>query len=298
MAEYTRRRAPGAWHDKPTLDSPIDAAFLEGVEVALDKLLGKDTPAVDEVGVWTPGSGGLIYQKVGTNQLADGSVTNVKLAANAVDDTKVVAGAAIAYAKLALGGKVKLDTDVDAATALAIARLAGFPNDATKRLAGDGNWVNATIAPTLLTTGAVGNRAVAVANTAYLAMIPGVVTPTSISRLVFLITVVVAGNYDVGIFYSDDEATFTRVVSKGSTAQPAAGQIFASVGATTLTPVTGRRWYLALALSSASTIGWTDNGGIASGVIPGFSKAASFPLPASLTGMTTAPTVPAMSAVI
>jgi len=126
--EYTKRHA--VWHDKPATDTPILAADLQAFDDALDKLLGKDTPAVDEVGVWTPGSGGLIYQKVGTNQLADGAVTNVKVAA----------AAAIAYSKLNLAGSVKLNADVDTTTALAIARLAGYPGDGTKRLAGDGSW--------------------------------------------------------------------------------------------------------------------------------------------------------------
>jgi hypothetical protein len=130
------------WHNLPTQDTPIDATFLEGVEVALDKLLGKDTPAVDEVGVWTPGSGGLIYQKIGTNQIAAGAVL----------DAQVGAAAAIAYTKLALAGKIKLNSDVDTSTALAIARLAGFPNDVTKALLGDGTWGSAGPKITYATT--------------------------------------------------------------------------------------------------------------------------------------------------
>lgn len=87
--EYTKRHA--AWHDQPATDTPILGVDLDAFETALDKLLGKDTPAADEVGVWTPGSGGLIYQKVGTNQLAAGAVT----------DAKVDAAAAIALSKIA-----------------------------------------------------------------------------------------------------------------------------------------------------------------------------------------------------
>lgn len=128
MAEYTRRWP--VWHQEPVEDTYADAAFFEGVEVALDKLLGKDTPAIDEVGVWTPASGGLVYQKIGTNQLADGAVTNLKIAA----------AAGIPYSKLSLAGSVKLNADIDTTTALAIARLAGYPADGTQVLKGDGTW--------------------------------------------------------------------------------------------------------------------------------------------------------------
>lgn len=280
MAEFTKRHAD--WQNKPSTATPILDTDIEAWETALDKLLGKDTPAVDEVGVWTPASGGLIYQKIDTNQLADNAVTNVKVAA----------AAAIAYTKLALAGKIKLDSDVDVTTALAIARLAGFPNDATKRLAGDGSWVTpaaGAVAPTFLAGMASGaNNSAVVANTAYLMPINNVVTPTSISRIFWGLITLVAGNYDVGIYYSDDEATFTRLVSKGSTAQPAAGAVISTVGATTITPVTGRRWFYAIALSTASSLAVAGSGGLNSQTIPGYLKATSFPLPASLTGMTAA----------
>lgn len=59
MPEYTRRWA--AWHNKPTQDTPADAAFYEGVEVALDKLLGKDTPGNNEVPSWSTAAGGVLW---------------------------------------------------------------------------------------------------------------------------------------------------------------------------------------------------------------------------------------------
>lgn len=148
MADYTRRYP--AWHNRPTLDTPIDAQALQGIEDALMKLLGNDTAAIDEVGVWAPASGGMVWQKIGANQIAAGAVGNAalaalavdngKLAAGAVDNAKVAAAAAIAYSKLALSGSIKLNADVDVTTALAIARLAGYPTDGTKALFGDGTW--------------------------------------------------------------------------------------------------------------------------------------------------------------
>jgi hypothetical protein len=57
-----------------------------------------------------------------------------------IDNTNINAAAAIAYSKLALANAIKLNADIDPATSLAIARLAGFPNDVTKALLGDGTW--------------------------------------------------------------------------------------------------------------------------------------------------------------
>lgn len=125
-----------------------------------------------------------------------------------------------------------------------------------------------------------------VANTAYLMPIGNVVTTTPISRLSWGLLIVIAGNYDVGIYFSDDEVTFTRLISKGSTAIPVAGNIITSIASSVVVPVAGRRWYYALALSTASTVEAAAHSTAAAGGIPGYTKAASFALPASLTGMT------------
>lgn len=150
-------------------------------------------------------------------------------------------------------------------------------------------WGAATgvVAPTHLPgmgSGGVGLNVTA--NTAYLVPIGNVVATTPLTRLSFALNVVVAGNYDIGIYSSDDEATFTLLASKGSTAQPAAGNIITTIATATITPVASRRWYYGLALSTASTVEASSHSATLAGGIPGYSKAASFPLPASLTGMT------------
>jgi hypothetical protein len=148
--------------------------------------------------------------------------------------------------------------------------------------------VAGVIAPTHLPSQAMlaMSSKVLVANTVYLVPIPNVTVPTSISRIDWGINTLVAGNYDVGIYYSDDDATFTLLGSKGSTAQPGAVAITTTIASQTITPVVGRRWYYALALSSASTVNATGTGGGSGALVPGFNKAASFPLPGSLTAMT------------
>lgn len=149
-------------------------------------------------------------------------------------------------------------------------------------------WGSATgvVAPTHLPCmGSAAAALVVVANTAYLMPIGNVVATTPLTRLSWGLTTVVAGNYDVGIYSSDDEATFTLLASKGTTAQPAAGNIITSIATATITPVAGRRWYYGIALSTASTVEAASRGVATASGIPGYTKAASFPLPASLTGM-------------
>lgn len=172
----------------------------------------------------------------------------------------------------------------------AIAQIPGFvvtgTPDGTKFLHDDQSWQNIPAPAHLAGMGFNGAQLAVTANTVYLVPIAGLVTPTSISRIIWALTSVVAGNYDVGVYYSDDEATFTRLVSKGSTAQPAAGNIISTVTPSVLTPVVGRRWYYAIALSTASSVGASAFSATAPGGIPGYTKATSFPLPSSLTGMT------------
>jgi len=71
--------------------------------------------------------------------LAAGGVANSKLAGYPWANADIAAGAAIAYSKLSLAGSV-VNADVAAAAAIAPSKFAGFPNDATKYLAGDGSW--------------------------------------------------------------------------------------------------------------------------------------------------------------
>jgi len=143
-------------------------------------------------------------------------------------------------------------------------------------------WAPATAtAPTVIRTVGWATTALAwAANLAMLAPIEGIVTPTTITRIAFNLGVS-SGNIDVGIYYTDDEVTWTRYFSTGSFASPGTGMQTKSIAAQTITPVTGRRWYFAIA---------ADNGTItvnADGVMRlGVQKAASFVLPASITAVT------------
>lgn len=157
------------------------------------------------------------------------------------------------------------------------------------------------IAPThLFGSGGPSRGDAVVANQAYLLPVQGLVVTTAISRIIFTLTSVVAGNYDVGIYYSDDEATFTLLGSKGSTAQPAVGNIIASLTTQTLVPVSGRRWYFALALSTGSTVGSVGSLALAAAAMAGYKKASSFPLPATITTATAfgAESVPAVNGAV
>ncbi len=151
--------------------------------------------------------------------------------------------------------------------------------DGAKWTPGDGRY---PMAPTILgPTSGIGGLSALTANSAYLMPVP-LFAPTVITRIGFGIgTGGSTGNMDVGVYYSDDEATYTRLVSKGSTATPAASlaQVM-TVASTTLTPVSGRRWYLALACSSA-----TPTFSNAQPVVGAVSKTSSFPLPSSLTSV-------------
>jgi hypothetical protein len=73
------------------------------------------------------------------SNIAAGGVANSKLAGYPWANADIAAGAAIAYSKLNLAGSV-VNADVAAAAALVPSKFAGFPNDATKYLAGDGSW--------------------------------------------------------------------------------------------------------------------------------------------------------------
>lgn len=59
MPAFTRRWT--TWQNKPSTATPADAAFYQGAEDALDKLLGKDTPADLEVPSWSASAGGVLW---------------------------------------------------------------------------------------------------------------------------------------------------------------------------------------------------------------------------------------------
>jgi hypothetical protein len=131
-----------------------------------------------------------------------------------------------------------------------------------------------------------------VANTAYLIPIPNVTIPVSVTRLSFYVDTQ-SGNMDLGIYYSDDEATFTRLFSQGSFAVPAAGVQVKTIAAQTLTPVAGRRWYYGIAADNATARFYGANPPTVNNFPVGaYLKATSFVLPASLTAMSAFATGP------
>ena len=194
----------------------------------------------------------------------DNFVQAVEDAINAIDDSNVSAAAAILVSKLA----------------------AGSNGDVLKTVAGVPAWTASLatpVAPTMLS--ALNNDTATLAlgaNNAFLAPIPNVTVPTIISRITFLCTTS-NGNIDVGIYYSDDEVTFTRLFAQGTFASPGTGMRTKTLSAAqTITPVTGRRWYFALATDSGTFAVRASNTGAGLGLALGWTKATSFVLPASI----------------
>lgn len=95
-----------------------------------------------------------------------------------------------------------------------------------------------------------------------------------------------SGNYDIGIYSTTDDATFTRVASKGSTAVPAA----ASVGlnfTSAITLTAGVRYFMGFATDDATMVLASFTANINPSVAAaGYKKATSFPLPATLSTVT------------
>lgn len=95
-----------------------------------------------------------------------------------------------------------------------------------------------------------------------------------------------SGNVDVGIYSTADGATFTRVVSMGSTACPATGQWTANIADTALTR--GTRYFFGFACDNVTASFQMVN---ASSPTSGYShtfaagKTASFPLPTTLSSL-------------
>lgn len=115
-----------------------------------------------------------------------------------------------------------------------------------------------------------------VANTTYISPIENIYRRTFISKIIFKNSII-AGNMDVGIFWTDDEITFNKLYSTGSVAS-ATGAI--SIPTQTIVPVTGRRSCFAIAFSVANQLLFETQ------ILIGYSIASTFPLPAVITGVT------------
>lgn len=184
-----------------------------------------------------------------------------------------------------LSGYPWANADIAAGAAILASKLAGFPSDATKALFGDGSWAvpsGAIAPPILMSTGGTDttNAIVPAVNDAYLIEVVGLVTPTLLNTLQFWVQTQ-SGNYDIGIYHTDDMVTFTRDFALGSTAVPAApAWRTISTGGITLTPVVGRRFFYAIAVNNITV----RFGGTSSA--RSFFKAATFPLPATITSPT------------
>ncbi len=138
--------------------------------------------------------------------------------------------------------------------------------------------------PAYVTCGPRQDEAVGVANTAYLTALHGIgAFPFAVTKFLYYIAVQ-SGNIDLGVYYSDDLSTFTRLFSTGSFACPTAGKTTTSFSVQTITPVTGRHWFFALAANNATASFSRTN----VHHIPAYSKVTSFALPSSLASMTAA----------
>lgn len=158
-------------------------------------------------------------------------------------------------------------------------------------LRGDGTWASAGVSvvapavhPTFVATSSDSGLFTPVANTAYLMNVPSIGGDSAgfaVTKIGLAIGTS-SGNLDVGVYYTDDESTFTRLFSTGSFASPGTGKQTKSFASQTITPVSGRRWFVALAPDNATVTFRSGPWPIGSA----YSKATSFPLPASLTTMT------------
>jgi len=125
------------------------------------------------------------------------------------------------------------------------------------------------------------------ANTVYLMpLLTQIIVSTPVSAFNYVLTTS-SGNMDLGIYYSDDEATFTRLFSTGGFAMSAttALPIRKTFAQQILDPVPGRRWYLALVCDNGTASFVGDSNGSSRNGREIYAKATSYPLPATLTGM-------------
>lgn len=127
----------------------------------------------------------------------------------------------------------------------------------------------------------------AVANQAIL--VPMEVITANLTLANFIINIGTQnGNYDVGVYSTTDDATFTRVASLGTTAVPAAATRVA-LGAINAALVAGTRYFYAIAFNGAvAAFGSFDAVTTGTPVLNtiGYTKVTSFPLPSSLTSVT------------
>lgn len=135
--------------------------------------------------------------------------------------------------------------------------------------------------PFLFTQIAVQNAITFTANTAYLfpLHVATFITPASVRARV----TTQSGNMDVGLFTLDPQGVYRRVWSRGSFATPAAGSVTVNItaGQPTGLSLAGGTVYVAVAFDNATAA----LAGTATSLLPdGFvlTKAASFPLPASI----------------
>lgn len=121
------------------------------------------------------------------------------------------------------------------------------------------------------------------ANTAYLMPFMPLTASVTLSSLVVRVTTS-SGNIDWGIYSTTDNATFTKVATAGSTACP--GAALNTQLALTASLKVGTRYYYAIAADNGTAIMDGFTGSSPAPLVYGFKKAASFPLPASITTVT------------
>lgn len=144
---------PSTNFDFPKYNPDVDAPSGLGLNAVVDdidsKLFTKFVHseaaglAADEVPVWNGTS--WVYQKVNTNQLEDSAVTAAKVAASAIDNSKVAAGAAISVSKLAAGSNGQVLT-----TSGGTPTWSAPTSDTRYRLTGDVDVTNTTIETDLI----------------------------------------------------------------------------------------------------------------------------------------------------
>jgi len=151
-----------------------------------------------------------------------------------------------------------------------------------------GASASSLIPPTYVSDIVIANgQSALTANRAYLMPISFLVTPFTFSRVMRGIALN-GGNTDLGVYYSDDEATFTRLWSSGSFVSPNGPNLHVLTIGTpqTLTPQIGRRWFTACSIDNGSAQVSVDSVSSTRQMTPVFIKDTSFPLPAVLTAMT------------
>ena len=114
------------WHDSPTADTPITAAALEYIEAGIVAAAAGADAAVAKA----------LLDAKGDLIVATGADTPAKLTVGSNDTVPVAASGdskGIVWQKIG-------NAQVASNAAIAASKLAGFPNDAAKYLAGDGSW--------------------------------------------------------------------------------------------------------------------------------------------------------------